>query len=319
MEAFRESEIDFMSDPVVEVKHLAKSYHARGQTIEVLKDLGFTIQKGEIVALLGDNGAGKSTLIKCLSRVITKDKGDIIFADLQADQTSLTSTLFEGNRNFYMRLTVRENLMYFGIFKGLSKSYLNSNIDSILSELDILEKRDALMKDLSRGMQQKVGLANCLLGRPLLIILDEPTLGLDIASRIYLKDKIMELAEKGNTFLVSSHELGFVDAIATKVLFLQNGKTEDISTERLDSIEGVKFKVRLMEPITTSEWEILKAHISDLSDLKNSNKEALEIPAKDLSKLIELLKSERIISVERTNYTLEDIFTKKSKKALAAA
>ncbi|MGL6339295.1 MAG: ABC transporter ATP-binding protein [Waterburya sp.] len=302
-----------LPNKVLSVMEIHKTYKARGKANHVLKGINFEVGEGDIVALLGKNGAGKTTLIKCLTGLLDPDVGEVTYIT-QNSKPSLPGLLLEGDRNFYLRLTVQQNLTYFGVLKGLTKSQLREQIPTILEELELSEKRYTQLKSLSRGMKQKVGLASCLIAEPRLIFLDEPTLGLDVEAKAYLRKKIIELSQRGHALLVSSHELGFIEDIATRVLFMDEGKVREVTEEVFSlSLEQAPIIITLMSPLPADVATILQRVVPTIVQ----NETTIEVTDIDFKKIIEHIDTRLMHSVKRKSVSLEDLFSKKNKEEVS--
>src|SRR5690625_312391 len=176
-------------------------------------DVSFKVNRGEILGLLGPNGAGKTTTIKMICGLIIPDSGSITVNKLdnqkhRLETLSNISAVLEGNRNLYWRLTVRENLEYFAGNRGQSRKEVTDAIDQLLEQFRLVDKEHELVNRLSRGMQQKLAIAVAMLADSDVILLDEPTLGLDIETGYEVRELLTEIAEKHNrTIIISTHDM----------------------------------------------------------------------------------------------------------------
>ena len=195
----------------------------------VLKDVSFTVDTGEVVGLVGLNGSGKSTIIRIISGLIIQDNGTI-----ENDFKNI-GVLLEGSRNIYHFLTVRENIKYFSILNNIEDAYVENFMNKYITLFGLEDKLDEEVGNLSRGMIQKVSIMILLAQNPDIIIMDEPTLGLDIISTIQIREIIQDIVEEKNkTVLIVSHDTKLLDSVADRILFLKDGKIEaDIETENL--------------------------------------------------------------------------------------
>ncbi len=209
---------------MIAVEHLGKRF---GDTVAV-DDVSFRVERGEIVALLGPNGAGKTTTIKSILNLIVPDSGRIVVAgrDVRPGDYWLyryVSGVLEGNRNIYWRLTVEQNLLFFA---GLNGRWMGrSERESLLRRFGLMEKRGEEARKLSRGMQQKLAIMCVLVRNTDAIVLDEPTLGLDVDTTHHLARIVRDLREEmGKTILISSHNMKFVERVADRVIFINRGR-----------------------------------------------------------------------------------------------
>jgi len=208
--------------------NLRKSYRNRGQRIEAVRNVSLAIAPGEVLAFLGPNGAGKTTTIKMIAGLIWPDDGWVRIAgrDPHHDPQALgmLGTVLEGNRNLYWRLTPEENLEYFGMLKGLDRRTVRQRSRELLEQFGLLEKRHTPVQALSRGMQQKLALAVALVHQPRLMLLDEPTLGLDVEATETVKVLVRQIAQKGHAILLTTHQLQVAEALSDRVAIICKGE-----------------------------------------------------------------------------------------------
>lgn len=208
---------------MIEAKGLSKYY---GPFVAI-KDISFSIPEGRIVAFLGPNGAGKSTTMKILTGYLAPSEGSAAIAGLDIRTRRLEASKRLGylpeNGPLYQNMTPMELLTFFGEARGMDEATLKSRIDAVIQEcaLDLVIEKS--IDKLSRGYKQRVGLAQALLHDPDVLIMDEPTAGLDPNQIREFRANIRKLG-KSKTVLISTHILQEVDAIADYVLFVNNGK-----------------------------------------------------------------------------------------------
>lgn len=206
---------------MIEVSHLTKRY---GNHL-ALSDLSFTIPNGQIYGLLGPNGAGKSTTMNILTGCLAATSGEVridgvdIFEDPMAAKRHLG--YLPEQPPVYMDRTPWEYLRFVARAKGVKN--LAQEVDRVMDLTQIADVRDRLIRNLSKGYRQRVGIAQALLGSPKLIILDEPTVGLDPAQVIEIRKLIRELGQ-AHTVILSSHILSEVQAVCQQVLILSKGR-----------------------------------------------------------------------------------------------
>lgn len=208
---------------MLEVNRLSRSY---GNQI-VVDDVSFSVSKGEVVGLLGHNGAGKTTIMKMLSGYLEPDQGKISIngIDLSRDPDSIQQNLgyLPENLPVYSEMTVADYLDYAATLKGLRNNRKRSEIKSAIKSTDIGDRLTDAIFTLSRGYKQRVGVAQALLGSPKLLILDEPTNGLDPTQTEHMRRLILEVA-KDATVLLSTHIMQEVDAVCDRVFILNQGR-----------------------------------------------------------------------------------------------
>jgi len=217
-------------EPALAVEGVSKRFGSGDDAVLAVDDVSLTVERGSIVGLLGPNGAGKTTLIKCALGIVIPDAGSVrVFGTDVADGRRAAyadvDAMLEGARNDYWRLTVRENLRYFATIHGVDPDSVAGRHDRLLDRLDLAAKADAPVRDLSRGMKQKVSLASVLAGGADLVFLDEPTLGLDVESSRTLRQELRRLArEEGLTILLSSHDMAVIESVCDRVVMMADGR-----------------------------------------------------------------------------------------------
>ena len=210
---------------LVSVDGLSKRYGEKS----ALDNVSFDIQRGEIVALLGPNGSGKTTMVKCMASLVTPDEGEIAFngKSTKSDRTYLLDlgAVLEGSRNIHWRLTVVQNAKYFACMRGASSASVNSRMEHLIELLGLGAYRKLESGKLSTGNRQKVAVLCALVHRPSMVLMDEPTLGLDLATVAAIRDFITEEVQRENrTFMITSHDLQFVEDICERVLVIHEGR-----------------------------------------------------------------------------------------------
>jgi ABC-2 type transport system ATP-binding protein len=219
----------------LEVDSLRKQFtrrerRRRRRRVEALRGVTFAVRRGECVAILGPNGSGKSTLVRLLSTLLLPDGGSArvfgrdAFRETRAVRRLVNRVSVEAS--FFKKMSAVENLSYAARFYGLRASETRHRIAEILSRVGFPEdRRDEPMENLSRGMQQKVALARALLTAPILLLLDEPTTGLDPRSKQEVQEFIREVrAEHDATVLLCTHDLAEAESLADRVGILDGGE-----------------------------------------------------------------------------------------------
>ncbi len=208
---------------MIQVEHLSKRY----DDFLAVDDLSFTIEDGHIYGFLGPNGAGKSTTLNIMTGCLAATSGDIKIDGYDIYENEKEAKKLLGYLPeippLYVDQTPREYLSFVAEAKGISKADREAEIEKVIEETHIEDVADRLIKHLSKGYRQRVGIAQALLGNPSVIILDEPTVGLDPMQIIEIRDLIAELG-KNHTVILSSHILSEVQAICEKVLIIYKGK-----------------------------------------------------------------------------------------------
>ncbi len=224
--------------PAVEVRDLRKEFVRRDKKAgrfarkrrAALEGVTFTMERGECVAILGQNGSGKSTLVRLLSTLLLHDGGSAtvfgndVFTNPRAVQKLVNRVSVEAS--FFKKMSAGENLGYAARFYGMGPSETRGRIPEILGRVGFpADRRTEPMENLSRGMQQKVALARALLTSPVLLLLDEPTTGLDPRSKLEVQDFIREVRAKHDaTILLCTHDLDEAEALADRIGILDRGR-----------------------------------------------------------------------------------------------
>lgn len=208
---------------MIEVRNLVKKY---GNHVAV-NHLNFTVEKGKIYGFLGPNGAGKSTTMNMITGYIASTEGEIMIDGhniLEEPEVAKKKIGYLPEiPPLYLDMTVQEYLSFAAELKMLPKEKRKANIEEVMSTTKTIEVKNRLIKNLSKGYKQRVGLAQALLGYPEIIILDEPTVGLDPKQIIEIRDLIKSLGQK-HTVILSSHILSEVSAVCDHVLIIDKGK-----------------------------------------------------------------------------------------------
>ncbi len=218
-------------DKVIEISNLTVIYKDRKAKL-ALDRLDLEIYPGEIFGFLGPNGAGKTTTIKAMLGLLYPDSGEIfLFRKLPQNPFSRGKIGYMPEiATYYWYLTPGELLRMYGTFFHLDKKTIAKRTDELLELVDLRDSADILMKNFSKGMMQKVSFVQALINDPELLILDEPTGGLDPVSRITMRDLIKELKNRGKTIFFSSHELSEVELISDRIAILKEGKIKRLGT-----------------------------------------------------------------------------------------
>lgn len=283
----------------IEVKNLTKYYGK----VKAVDNISFEIEKGKICGILGPNGSGKTTTIKSICNLIIPDKGNIkIFGKDNKKSAEHISAVFEGTRNLYWRLTPKENLRYFAGIRGLGGRKIENNIDILLDKFNLTDKKDVMVNNLSRGMQQKVAIAMTLICDTKIILLDEPTLGLDVQSFIDIKDMLADIVSSMNkTILLSTHNMNLVQDICDDVVILNKGKViaQDSVAKLMDMFETMTYEIILAESLSKSDKEYLLSIDYDLYFINNKTKLEVDIfDIKEIYDIIDKLKEKNILIKE---------------------
>ncbi len=216
-----------------------------------LDDVNIKIRSGELFGLLGPNGAGKTTLVKCLSTILIPDKGTAVVNGFDVrKQTSMVRAslglVIGGERTLYWKLTARDNLMYFASLYKMPRKQAGERVDELLGIMQLFDRADERLEDYSTGMRQKIAVARALLHDPPVLLLDEPTLGLDPTFSRQIRSQIRELSEKhGKTILLATHYMEEADQLCDRVAIISDGKV--VAVDNPNKLKEMVKETELVE------------------------------------------------------------------------
>ena len=306
---------------MIEVKNVTKKYGK----VAAVEDISFTIQEGEIVGLLGPNGAGKSTTMNMITGFIEQTTGDIIvdgYDMLKKPKKAKKQIGYmpEGVP-LYTDLTVKEFVSYMAEIKQVNKKERKEKVEKIIEQTGLKEVEKKLIRNLSRGYKQRVSMAGALVGEPKILILDEPTVGLDPKQITEIRNLIKELG-KTHTVILSSHILSEVSQICNKVIIINKGKIVAIDTpENLENKVTSNNSIYVTVEDPENKMKTIQEKIKEIErvELVTENEDGtkqyvLEAKGKeDLRKTIfaEFAKENiTIFEMKKADTTLEDAFIK---------
>jgi len=232
---------------MIVIKDLTKSFG----TVNAVDNLSVTVEKGEIFGLLGENGAGKTTTLRMLATMLKPTSGTATLNgfDIQKEPEKVRGEigiLFGGESGLYNRLTVAENISYFAELNNMDKQYIKKRIKYLA---EIFEMEDYINKPagkLSKGMRQKAAFARAIVHDPNILLLDEPSAGLDVSAMIVIQDFIKMQNKLGKTIIFSSHTMSEVDKLCNRIAIIHKGKLVDVDT--LDNFKN-KYNSSNLEQI----------------------------------------------------------------------
>lgn len=305
---------------MITVNHVSKKY---GDFLAV-DDLSFTIEDGHIYGFLGPNGAGKSTTLNIMTGCLSATSGDVKIngLDIYEDGKEAKKQLgyLPEIPPLYVDQTPREYLQFVAEAKGIKKADIGKEIEKVISETHIETMADRLIKHLSKGYRQRVGIAQALLGNPSVIILDEPTVGLDPMQIIEIRDLIVELG-KTHTVILSSHILSEVQNICEKVLIIYKGKLVAFDKpENLSKALSNGNTIELTAEATKEEIEEIVGLVDGISNIEFKEETnpltgvVLHTDKEDLHQVCKSIffafadRQKAILQMNPVKTTLEDIF-----------
>lgn len=244
-----------MTTPAVRIENLTKIFPVplRRQRVTAVRNISFEVRPGEVYGLLGPNGSGKSTTLKILLGLVTPNQGRaMIFGQDSRDYHSRRDVGFlPENPYFYKFLTAAETLRFYGKVCGMGGAILNKRIDELIHLVGLEDARDRRIGGFSKGMLQRIGLAQALIQDPRLVVLDEPTAGVDPAGSHQIRDLILDLKKRGKTVLLTSHLLEQVQEICDRVGIMARG--EMIREGALADLVSVKNQTEFVIENATPE------------------------------------------------------------------
>jgi ABC-2 type transport system ATP-binding protein len=257
------SDVPGTSNSVVEIKALRVEYRSRtaGQTTKVaVKDLSFSVRAGEVFGFLGPNGAGKTTTMNVLLGFVNATGGAAYLFGTNVRQPIARQRIgyLPELTYYYKFLTAEELLRFYARIFGIPRDEADRRIDALLKLVELEHARKRPIKTYSKGMQQRVGLAQALINNPDLLILDEPTSGLDPLGRMKVREIIQRLKSEGKTIFFSSHELGEVETVCDRVAIIADGalkvegKVSELLAKHECGLEQIFLKLIGYQPQSTT-------------------------------------------------------------------
>ena len=302
---------------MIEVKNLVKKY---GNHLAV-DHLNFSVQQGQIYGFLGPNGAGKSTTMNIMTGYLGATEGEVIINghDILKDPTLAKKSIgyLPEMPPLYVDMTVTEYLWFSAELKRIKKDEIESQVEEVLALVRLTEVRDRLIKNLSKGYKQRVGLAQAVLGFPEIIILDEPTVGLDPKQIIEIRELIRELAKK-HTIILSSHILAEVQEVCDYVMIISKGRL--VASDTPENLEKLMRGTNTVEIETKAEREQVVAALGtlpegskwELSEKDGSLWAEIQAPeGEDIRENIFRAFAEAgcpLLTLKKVNVSLEDVF-----------
>lgn len=301
----------------IEVDKISAEYGSRC----VLDEISFDVIKGNIHGFLGPNGAGKTTTMRLITNLMSQKSGEIKINGISnhecAHELNKTLGFLLEEPPLFQELTVHEYLLYIARLKRVSKDKLSEYVNYCIETLDLSEVKNRSIENLSKGYKQRVGIAQAIIHKPEIVILDEPTVGLDPKSVLEIRSLILKL-KQNHTVLLSSHLLHEMSLVCDEVTIISNGKI--LATGKIDDLRDEIGKVQeigielLEECPGFSDYLEQNSKISSFEIIPDSNKCSYTIYPCVVEEMRHILISEgvklgaNILNVEKRQQTLEDIF-----------
>jgi ABC-2 type transport system ATP-binding protein len=298
---------------LLRIEKLCKRYGVGGafpkESRSILQDLTFSITQGEVYGLLGPNGAGKTTTINIICDLLQADSGSIHVADQPVSQATKKLIGIAPQENLlYRSLTCRENLDFFARIYGLSKSKRIEQVKNCLEAVSLSDRAHSPVETLSGGMQRRLSVAIALVHQPKLVILDEPTTGLDIEARYELWELIRQLKSQGITTLLTTHLLEEAERLCQRIGILKGGKlVAEGSLAELQQI--IPAQEIVVVQTTDEEGAIARAQEQGFTPRRYGNDLAFWIPEQlELRDIIDRFDGIPVTSISRQPVRLEHIY-----------
>lgn len=302
---------------MIELKNVTKKYG----NFKAVDNISFKIEKGEVVGFLGQNGAGKTTTMKMITGLIEPTNGEIF---IEGEKISRKSRKCIGympeNTPLYQELTVKEFIDYMAELKGLKRQERKQQVQKLITDLGLADVENKLIRNISRGYKQRVSLSGALIGNPDILILDEPTVGLDPKQVIEIRNLIKSL-RKNHTVFISSHILSEISQMCQKVIIINKGKVVAIDTPNNleNKIARNSIVINIEDP--NENIEKIKEKIPEIIEIKFINKLEKDIKQYEIfvkenadirKKLFEILpqKNISILELKNSEVGLEEAFIK---------
>ena len=307
---------------IIKVRSISKSFG----NIAAIKNVSFSIEKGEIFGILGPNGAGKSTIVNILNTLVKPDKGDVIIDEVNIKDDGDTIKLIMGvvpqEIALYEEMTAYENLIFWGGLYNIPKSELKANVNRTLEMVDLSNRKNDRIKTFSGGMKRRINIACSLLHNPKILVLDEPTVGVDPQNRNHIFDVIERLNREGMTIIYTTHYLEEAERFCKTIAIIDVGRIIAQGTLKelrglIDAKDLVIIKLAFMNDETISRIRSTNL-LCGFDSISNTLKVECENISNDISDIISNIKnSGGIIEKIYTQGTnLESIYLKLTGKEL---
>ena len=287
---------------------LVKTYGSGPKAVHALQGVSLSVSGGEIFSLLGPNGAGKTTLIKCVLGIVftTSGRGSVLGSPFGSVKAKEHIGYLPENHRYPAHLTGGQVLRYFGKLSGLDSAKIESQITSTLEITGMSDWRDTKVKKYSKGMMQRLGLAQALINNPQLIMLDEPTDGVDPVGRKEIREVLVRLKNEGKTIFLNSHLLSEVERISDRVVIMDHGKIVEQGTVEALTRTGNVYQLKLTNPSP----EVMNALHAALLPTADGSIELSFPTVAELNAAIDYLRSNSVMieSIIPKKSTLEDRF-----------
>jgi ABC-2 type transport system ATP-binding protein len=309
-------------EKAISVNRLYKVYNPKRADRTVAVDhISFDSHFGEILGILGPNGSGKTSTIKSIASIIAYEKGEITVLGMDNRQKRKKviqhiGAVLEGSRNIYWTMSPVENMIYFAGLKGMSAKDVKERMEKYLHLLDLEDVARKQVRSFSKGMQQKVAIACALISDPKIVLLDEPTLGLDVETSRKMQSFIKEIAKEQRHIMITSHDMRFIEKTCSRVLIMKNGHLiADDSVKNLNRFfKKQVFKLTVKDHPQQALLDELAGHCEFRVENHQEGTDLFLIlnDSQALYTLFDILRRFKaaLLGVDIINDDLEDIFLK---------
>ncbi len=290
---------------MIKVRSVSKSFG----NIEAVKNVSFTIEKGEIFGILGPNGAGKSTIVNILNTLVKPDKGDVIIDGVNingdGDIIKLIMGVVPQEIALYEELTAYENMMFWGGLYDIPRSELKANVDNTLGIVDLYSRKNDRIKTFSGGMKRRINIACSLLHNPKILVLDEPTVGVDPQNRNHIFEVIETLNNEGMTIIYTTHYMEEAERFCDKIAIIDTGRiVAQGSLKELRDISDVKDLLTIK--LADINIETVNKIISNYTSLQfDSSSNSFKVECRNIGHDIPII----ISRIQNSGGVIEKIYT----------
>jgi ABC-2 type transport system ATP-binding protein len=303
----------------IQLDSLSKTYRSKsGGPVRAVRSVSLSVPEGQVFGFLGPNGAGKTTTVKMICGLVRPTAGQVTINGYDVWRRRSVAVrqigaVLEGTRNVHWPLSAWDNLVYFGNLKGAGGRHLCARAEQLLRELDLWDRRKDLVRTFSRGMQQKVAIACALIADPPIILLDEPTLGLDMRAARTVKSMVKRLArEQGKTVVLTTHQLDLAEELCDRVAIVNKGRViaNEPVGELLNLFSEEYYQIKVEECLPGADSRFDGFHVTE----ENGNT-VLTGPIADqeaLHAVLDRLRALglRLLSASRVEPNLEEVFVR---------
>ncbi len=284
------------------------------KTINAVKDISFSVEKGEILAFIGPNGAGKSTTIKMLTGILYPTSGEIMVNGINPtkERKKLAykiGTVFGQKEQLWMHLTPYDNFKFFGAIYDLPNDEVEKRIEELKNTFELDDFINTPVRNLSLGQRIRCEIVASLIHKPEILFLDEPTIGLDPVVKENIRILIKKMnKELGTTIFLTSHDVGDIEKLCKRVIIVNKGKIimdDTMNNLKYHYLNKKIIEVRLKEKLDLKNEE----GITVLKAKGNNLKIEIDSTKKDITDIIELLNTDKILDINISNIPLENIIT----------